>query len=249
MTLQTRIRTARVTGAWYLGVAVTGLVGFLLIRPQLFAVGDPAATLTHLVEQESLARIAIAVEMALFLTQTMAALWFYRLFRSVDAFLAGCIAVFGLLNAIAVVSSAAFLATGLQVALDPTLAPAADGAGTAQLMYAVSGNMWTVGQLSYGLWLIPMGQLVLRSRWMPPVLGWILIAGGAGYVLSAFLDYLAPGGGLISSILTMQAGSTVIVVPPIVILIIPAIVGQFWMIGYLVSIGVRRQVAATAPAS
>jgi hypothetical protein len=33
---------------------------------------------------------------------------------------------------------------------------------------------------------------VLRSGWMPRVLGWILVGGGVGYVLSAFIRYLGP---------------------------------------------------------
>ena len=117
----------------------------------------------------------------------LAALWFYRLFRSVDAFAAGAIAVFGVMNAVVILSSAAVVATALEVSLDPV----DDGASDAQLMYVVSDNLWEVGALFFGLWLIPMGWCVLRSRWMPRLLGWVLIVGGVCYVLSAFVVYLA----------------------------------------------------------
>ena len=33
-------RTARTTGLFYLGNAVTGVLGFLIVRPRLFAAGD-----------------------------------------------------------------------------------------------------------------------------------------------------------------------------------------------------------------
>ena len=33
-------RTARMTGLFYLGNAVTGVLGFLIVRPQLFAADD-----------------------------------------------------------------------------------------------------------------------------------------------------------------------------------------------------------------
>ena len=107
------------------------------------------------------------------LTQALAALWFFRLFRPVDAFAAGAIAAFGLVNAVAILVSAACLATALQVALEPV-----GDAGNAQLLYLVSDNLWIVGGLFFGLWLIPMGWCVLRSGWMPRALGWILVLGG-----------------------------------------------------------------------
>jgi Domain of unknown function (DUF4386) len=214
------VNTARTTGLLYLGLAITGAVGFLLIRPRLYDPDDPTATLTNLVENEQLARVGIALEIGIALTQALAALWFYRLFRSVDAFAAGAIAVFGVVNAVVILSSAAVVATALEVSLDPV----DGGASNAQLMYIVSDNLWEVGALFFGLWLIPMGWCVLRSRWMPRLLGWVLVVGGAGYVLSAFVAYLAPDFGIVADALTF-----------------PATVGEFWMIGYLLVRGVNRR--------
>ena len=213
------VRTARVTGLLYLGIAISGLLGFLLIRPWIFDSDDPTATLTNLVENEQLARVGIALEMSLVVLQALTALWFYRLFRTVDAFSAGAVVVFGLVNSVAILGSAAFLASALDVAISPI----GDASGDAQLMYVVSNNLWGVGALGFGLWLIPMGWCVLRSGWMPRPLGWILVAGGSGYVLSAFVSYLAPDTGILAEVLT-----------------VPASVGEFWMVGYLLVRGVRR---------
>jgi hypothetical protein len=214
------VRTARTTGLFYLALAVAGMLGFLLVRPALFVPDDPSATLARLVEHESLARFGLAMEMATVIAQALAALWFYRLFRAVDGFAAGAIAAFGFVNATAVLASAALLATALQVALTPT----PPNAGHVQLMYLASANFWQVGNLFFGLWLIPMGWCVLQSAWMPRPLGWILVVGGAGYVLNPFVGYLTPGAGLAS-------------VP----LVIAATVGEFWMIGYLLMRGVRHR--------
>src|SRR5690606_21722223 len=122
------------TGLFYLGVGITGMLGFLIVRPALFITHDPSATLARLVEQEWLARLGIALEMGIVITQALTALWFFRLFRSVDDFAAGAITVFGLVNAMAVLVSAALLATALQVAL----APMGPNAVDAHLMYLVS---------------------------------------------------------------------------------------------------------------
>jgi hypothetical protein len=218
------VDTARVTGLLYLGLGLTGLLGFLTIRPQLFDQDDAASTLANLVENEWLARAGIALELGIVLTQALVALWFYLLFRSVDAVQAGAIAAFGFVNAVAILGSAAMLGSALQVALDPAGgSPAVDPAGDAQLLYVVSDNLWGVGGLFFGLWLIPMGLCVLRSGWMPPTLGRILVAGGVGYVLATFVRYLAPDAGIVADLL-----------------VVPATVGEFWMIGYLLLRGVRR---------
>jgi hypothetical protein len=219
-------RTARVTGLFYLGVAITGLLGFLIIRPQLFAADDPDATLANLIAHESLARAGVAFELGMVVTQTLTAVWFYRLFRSVNSLAAGGIAAFGLVNAIVGLVSAAALATAVGVAVDPV----GDAAANVQVLYLVSGSLWGVGALFFGLWLIPMGWCVLRSGWMPRVLGWILVGGGVGYVLSAFIRYLVPDAFVVAEALAM-----------------PASVGEFWMVGYLLVRGVRRPVAEQAP--
>ena len=219
--------TARTTGLLYLGVAITGMFGFLLIRPEIYVAGDAAATYANLVEREMLARLGIALELLVVLTQALVAVWFYKLFRSVSSAAAGSLAAFGLINSTAILASAAFLVTALTVALDPALAPGGDAAATVQLMYELSGAFWGVGALFFGLWLIPMGYLVLASAWMPRPMGWILIGGGVGYILSAFVVYVVP-----NAPDALELALTGL-----------ATVGEFWMIGYLLIKGVRSDVA------
>lgn len=220
------IRTARTTGLFYLGMVITAVLGLLVIRPRLFVADDPGATLAHLVGNGSLARAGIVLEMLMVLAQAFTAMWFYRLFRTVDAFAAGSIAVFGLISAVLGLSSAAFLATAVEAAVDPV----GDTPTTVHLLYLSIGNLWGVGAMFFGLWLIPMGGCVLRSGWMPRPLGWLLIAGGAGYLLGAFIGYLAPEAGAVVEMLAM-----------------PAHVGELWMVGYLLVRGVRRRALQQAP--
>ncbi|WP_406831999.1 DUF4386 domain-containing protein [Pedococcus sp. KACC 23699] len=216
--------TARTTGLLYLGLAVTGLLGFQVVRGQLYVADHPGATLSNLVQHPSMARLGIVLELAIVLTQALVAVWFYRLFRSVDTFAAGLVAVFGMVNAVAILGSAAMLATALDVADGRSLAVPGGAAATVQLSYVVSGHLWGVGGLFFGLWLIPMGWLVVRSRWLPRPLGQLLMIGGVGYVLSTFVSYAFADAGLATGLLT-----------------VPATIGEFWIVGYLIFFGVRRQ--------
>jgi hypothetical protein len=216
------LRTARTTGLLYLGLAVTGVLGFQLVRGQLYVAGHPGGTLSNLVQHTSTARLGIVLELGIALTQALVAVWFYRLFRSVDTFAAGLIAVFGMVNAVAILGSAAVLATALDVADDRSLTVSGGAAATVQLLYVNSGHLWGVAGLFFGLWLIPMGWLVVRSRWLPQLLGQVLMAGGVGYVLSTFVSYVFANAGVVSGLLT-----------------VPATIGELWIVGYLILFGVR----------
>ncbi|MFI7552152.1 DUF4386 domain-containing protein [Micromonospora sediminimaris] len=220
------IRTARTTGLFYLGLGIAGALGFLTIRPMIFESGDADATLANLVANESLARLGVAFELLVVLTQTLAAVWFYRLFHTVNRTAAGSIAAFGIVNAVAILGSAAMLGTAVAVATGE----AGGAAETVQLLYLVSENLWAVGGLFFGLWLMPMGWCVLRSGWLPRVLGWILVAGGVGYVLMTFVGYLAPDAGIVGDLL-----------------VVPATVGELWILGYLVVFGVRKRALTETP--
>ena len=216
-------KTARITGLLYLGLAIASALGFLLVRPELHVDGNPAATAKNLVDHVGLARLGVALELGIVLTQALAAVWFYKLFRALNSFAAGSLAAFGLVNAVAILSSAVFLATAVAVSGDAGLAPGGDVAATVQLLYELSFKVWGVGALFFGLWLIPMGYVAATSRRMPIGLGWTLMLGGVGYVLSTFVSN---GFAHASSWITTG-------------LSLPATVGELWMIGYLLFVGLR----------
>lgn len=216
-------RTARATGLWYLAVAITGLIGFILIRESLYVDGDPAATAANLVDNATRARIGVGIDLGLVIAQTMAALWFYRLFRHVDSFAAASVAVLGIVNAVAIMIGTAFSAAALATALGDTPAPAGDSAANAQLLYDLNEATWSVAGIFFGLWLIPMGYLVLKSRTMPRALGIVIIAGGIGYIVATYVGFLFPGAASTADSLTWVAA-----------------IGEFWIIGYLLTKGLRN---------
>ena len=225
------------TGLAYAGLAVTGALGFLLIRSQLYVPDDAAATLANLVAHEGKARTGIALDLAVVLTQALASLGFYRLFRPLNPVAAFATAAFGVVNAVCVLVATAFSATALQVALGSGPG-AGDRAATALLLYDLNDATWGAGALFFGLWLVPMGWCALRSTAMPDLLGRILVVGGVGYVLSGFLHFAVPDSATVADLLT-----------------VPATVGELWMVGLLLVTGLRRgrttppAAGLTAPAS
>jgi hypothetical protein len=56
-----------------------------------------------------------------------------------------------------------------------------------QLLGQLITNAWLVGGLFFGLWLMPMGFIVISSGRMPNWLGRILFIGGIGYILQTIV--------------------------------------------------------------
>lgn len=200
---------SRTTGLLYLGLGVTGMVGFLFTGSELYVADDASATLSNLVDNPGLARLNLVAELGVVATQALLALWFFRLFRGVSSFAAGALAALGFMNAVAIMVGLVFTTTALQVALS------SGNADTVQLLWDLHQTAWGVGGLFFGLWLIPMGYLAIRAK-MPKLLGWLLYAGGIGYILSTIV-YLA-------------ASDAKVWIDSLPIL---ATFGEFWMIGYL----------------
>jgi hypothetical protein len=214
------ITTARVTGMWYLILAISGGVGFLVFHSQIFVLNDPHKTLTNLTNLESTSRIRLLLELVLIVSQALAGLWFYKLFREIKAWAAWGVGIWGMMNSVAIMISAISMSSAIEIAKSSTLA-FQEKIILIQLLSNLISNAWGVGCLFFGLWLIPMGYIVVDSRRMPIWLGRILMIGGIGYILSTFIKY------------------TGINSPLLDVLTIPATVGEFWMIGYLLIYGIR----------
>lgn len=225
-------REARITGAFYLLLAVSAAVGYFVVRSQVFVEDDAAATAAKLVEHENLARLGIAAEMTMVVSQVLVALWFYRLFRRVNAFAAASLAVFGFFNAVVGLVGAVFTATSLGTALGDSSAPGGDVAGTSQLLFQLRDATWDVGELSFGLWLVPMGYLVIKSGFIPRLIGYMLLVDAVAYLVSAYTVQTWPGGP------TTVTDTVLLVVP-----------GEFLIILYLLIRGakVRAGTDTTAP--
>jgi hypothetical protein len=213
------VRTARVTGAWYLLLAVAGAAGFLWLHPQIYAAGDSPKTLANLSDHETLARLRLLFEFLIVASQALTAVWFYKLFKDIRHVAAWALAAWGMMNAVAIMISAMAMGGAIEVAGGSL--PLNDKLLMIEVFNQLIKNAWGVGSLFFGLWLIPMGYIVASSQRMPVWLGRVLILGGAGYILSAFINYM----GISETWVGM--------------LTIPASVGEFWMIGYLLIFGIR----------
>jgi Domain of unknown function (DUF4386) len=214
------IKTARLTGVWYLILAISGLLGFMVYHPQVFVSDDPQQTVNNLIHLGTISRIRLLLEFAIIVSQALAAVWFYKLFYDINKWAAAIVGIWGTVNSVVIMVSAIAMSAAIEMA-NATLPTLQEKTILIQLLTKIITNAWSVGGLFFGLWLIPMGYIVISSKRMPIWLGRTLIIGGIGYLLQTFSN----GIGIQSSYVNL--------------LVIPATVGEFWMIGYLLIYGIR----------
>ncbi len=219
------VKTARLTGLWYLILAISGLFGFMIFHPQIFVAEDPQKTLNNLMNLGSISRIRLLFELIIIVSQALAAVWFYKLFCDIDKWAATTLGIWGTLNAVVIMVSAISMSSAIDIA-NSTFPTSQEKINLIQLLGKIISNAWSIGGLFFGLWLIPMGYIVTSSGRMPVWLGRILIIGGIGYLLQTFINCMGVQNSYVN------------------ILVIPATVGEFWMIGYLLIYGIRPAINA-----
>ena len=212
-------KDARITGVCYLSLAIFGVLGFLVFHPKIFIVGEPVATLQNIIGNESIIRTRLLLELGIVLSQVLTAVWFYKLFRTFHEWASWSVAIWGTVNAVVILISAISMGSMINVAASSMSTE--EQILLISVLHNVISNAWAAGSLFFGLWLIPMGYIVTHSRRMPVWLGYTLIIGGFGYMLSTFFHY----SGIESSFTDY--------------LTYPATIGEFWMIGYLLIFGIR----------
>ena len=184
----------RTAGILYLLVAVTG--GFsMLYVPSLIVPGDAAATATNILARESLFRLGIVSGLVCQVLFVLLVLALYRLFKRVDDTYASTMVAFviaavpvaflNMLNQLAalhVVSGVDYL----------KVFDSAQQRALGMLMLDVHAYGLLIVEVFWGLWLLPLGLLVIKSRAMPRWLGILLIVAFAGYVIDFLTRLLIP---------------------------------------------------------
>lgn len=187
--------TARAAGLLYLGVAVATGVG-AAARSGLIVAGDAAATAEHIRASEGLFRLAIAADLAsaaLFLSTALA---LYALLRSVGPAAATAMVAF---TTVATAVQALNLLTDMGALAIATggpssaVAQSADAGAFVQLLVGLQHDGFLLSQAFFALWLLPLGWLVVRSGWIPRVLGYLLMAACVGYLVDLSTFLLTPG--------------------------------------------------------
>jgi hypothetical protein len=191
-------KQARVAGLLYLLASIPAPFGLIYVPNKLIVLNDATATANNIRASESLLRLGIGCEIFVSIMFIFVVLALYRLFKPVNETHALAMMILILISipisllsvvnevvALIVVSGADFLSVFDSGQLN----------ALAYILMRLHSRTLLVAQIFWGLWLVPFGILIIRSRFIPSVLGYLLFVAALGYVASSLTFLLLPSYG------------------------------------------------------
>jgi Domain of unknown function (DUF4386) len=186
-------RLARRAGAVYVSLGLASALGFYhapLVQGDLMVIAH------RLTQSDVRFRIGVVSDILATVLSVPLALLLYQLFKPVHKMQAVWMAVL-----LMVAMPISFVVALNYVAAQWVLTDAADFAALASTQREQLGMLFlrlhTHGVLAvevfWGLWLVPFGLLVMKSRFLPRVLGILLVIAGVAYVAHSLVSLLLAG--------------------------------------------------------
>lgn len=183
-------KNARIAGIWYLCIAIFYSFGMIYGDMAFFVPGDAVATANNIAASENVYRFAIICTLIghicfLFLVNAL-----YKLLKPVDESWARMMVLFVVLGVAISSVSCVNQFVSLHLLNKPDYLSSIDetylntSVMLFQDIYKYSANVATI---FWGLWLFPLGLLIIKSHIIPKVLGILLILTCFSYLIDFFL--------------------------------------------------------------
>lgn len=182
-------RAARIAGVSYLVMFVLAIFANFVVREGMVEPDNAAATVANITDSIGTFRLGLISFLVIFLLDIVIAWALYVVFREVGRDLSLGAAWFRLVYSAFLGVALVFLFQALRLVTDTGIASAfAADQIDAQTMVALNSfeNIWLVGLAAFGVHLIMIGYLVIRSGLVSRVLGYLLMAAGIAYGLDTF---------------------------------------------------------------
>ncbi len=225
-------KTARVAGALYALIFAFAPFSLIYLPGKLIAPENATATATNILASEGLFRLGIVGELIVAVLFLLLVVALYHLLSGVNEnharLMVGLVLVSVAITFVNVLTNIAALtffrgASYLSV-LDK---PQRDALG--MLFVGLHSQGTLVNEVLWGLWLLPFGLMVMKSGFLPRILGALLIVNGFAYVAASLTSLLLP-----------EYGDVVFRAA------IPALLGELWIMLWLLIKGAKAEALAAA---
>ncbi|HKK89423.1 MAG TPA: DUF4386 domain-containing protein [Saprospiraceae bacterium] len=183
---------------------VLGIFSLMYVPSQTVVPGDGQATVNAIGDRLLLYKLGIAGTLLTQLLFIAAVVLLHRLFSGIDRRLRTWLLVLGLTGVPIAMLNSIHLFAALTFIQGEWIAE-----------YFATEQVWAwvlfflelneqgiiIASIFWGLWLFPLGALVLKSGYFPRFLGWLVLLAGVGYMLNSFIRIMAPEYSLLSNTL------------------------------------------------
>ena len=186
-------RAARLAGIGYLVIIVAGIFAEFVIRSGLIVPGEATATASNISASATLFPIGIASDLVMLTFDAIVALALYALLKPVHQSIALTATIFRLLHT---------AVTGVNLLNLVIVALLASGAGYLAVFEAeqlgalvltfieAHGIGYAIGLIFFAVHVALLGYLVVKSGFIPRLLGILLLVASAGYIVDGFANVL-----------------------------------------------------------
>jgi Domain of unknown function (DUF4386) len=192
-------KQSRIAAALYFLNALPAPFALLYVPSVLIVRGNATPTANNVRDSETLLRLGMAGELFSSTVVIFAVLAFYSLFKAVDGKHARAMLVLMLISVPISYLNVLNDLAALTFARGPEFLSSFDHAQRDALVLfflRLHNQGFILAQIFWGLWLFPFGILIMRSGFIPRVVGICAIVAGCGYVISScailFLPTSAP---------------------------------------------------------
>ena len=214
-----RKRAARIAGVSYLVMFVLAIFANFVVREGLVEPGNPAATVSNITESIGLFRLGLLSFVVIFLLDVVIAWALHIVFRDVNRDVSLATAWFRLVYTVLLGVALVSMFQVLQILGSSGFLGAlgADQVNSLTMTELASfESTWLIGLVAFGIHLVLLGWLIVRSGLASKVLGYVLIVAGIAYVLDTAAH------GLLSDYESVASVFLVAVA-------VPSMVGEGWL--------------------
>ncbi|WP_078062890.1 DUF4386 domain-containing protein [Solirubrum puertoriconensis] len=186
---------ARAGGIAYLIIIAAGLLGEMFVRNSLVVPGDAAATAQRITAAPQLWRAGIAGDLLMHVLDVMVMLILYTLLKPVSRKIASMALLFNLVQTAVLALNKLNLIVPLLVLSNSAYLGAMEPVQRQALAYVfiqAHSYGFGIGLIFFGFTCLVEGYLIMRSSYLPRLLGGMMQAAGVCYIVNSFLLILAP---------------------------------------------------------
>ena len=224
-------KIARIAGAGYLIIFITGIFANFFVLESMLVPGDANATAGNIMDNTMQFRIGILSFFVMVIIDLLLVWALYLLFKPVNRDLSLLAAWLRLVNA-TIFGVALYHLFGVLELLGGadflTVFNKDQLYAQVMLLLDAFNSTWLVGLVFFGLHLFFLGYLIIKSSYVPGIIGILLVVAAFGYLIDSFANFLLPSYDDYKDIFLL-------------IVVVPGIIGELSLTFWLLIKGIKVQ--------
>lgn len=194
--MKTNKKLAHAAGLSYLLIIVFGILSHMVIRSRLIVKDQILETANNILENDMLFRISIVSDIVMVIAFLSLGIFLYHIFKEDHPLVSHFLIAINIVGVAMMALNLLNQIAAITILESHYLAFTGDQKASLALLFMNFHSLgYQLATISYGLWLLPMGYLVVKSTFFPKFIGYLLMTGSIGYMayfIAGLLNFNLP---------------------------------------------------------